>query len=135
MADNPSHQSDPIAERYGAARGRSRGLVAVLAVALVALTAGVVWFGLRSADQPVRAALHSWDVPHGAVLPATIEIDREPGTALICDLVAVDDRMIVVGQLELDVPAGPEEHFLVDADIPLEGDGIAPRLRGCRSVG
>ncbi|WP_165358657.1 DUF4307 domain-containing protein [Haloactinopolyspora alba] len=133
MAHNSAEQADHLAERYGRRR-RPRVVVAVLAAAFVAFGAVTLWLGLQQADQPIRADLYAWEDPRGATLPATVEIHRDPGLAVTCDLVAVDDRMIVVGQLELEVPAGPEEHIRVDADIPLEGNGIAPRLNGCHQA-
>lgn len=132
MADDQAQHRDHLAERYGRGRAHGRGVTIAVTIAMVLLSVAVAWWALRSTDTPMRAAVHSWDEPQGAVLPTTIEIDRDPGVAVTCDLVALDDRMIVVGQLELEVPAGPEEHFRVSADIPLEGDGIAPELRECR---
>jgi hypothetical protein len=132
MAENDITQRDLLAERYGRRPGReSRGvLVAVVAgVALVA--AVVVWLIVRSSGTTLDAELHSWDEPRDGVLTTRVEIRRDAGLAVTCDLVAVDLRRIIVGQFELRVPAGSDEHLIATADIPLEGDGIAPELRGC----
>jgi hypothetical protein len=132
MAENDTAQRDLLAERYGKRSQReSRGvLVAVVAgVALVA--AVVVWLIVRSSGSTLDAELRGWDEPRDGVLTARVEIRRDAGMAVTCDLVAVDLRRIIVGQLELQVPAGPDEHLVVPADIPLEGDGVVPELRGC----
>lgn len=105
-------------------------VVAALIVGVL-LLAVVGWLIYRNVDEPVDAGLASWDQPVNGVLPTTVEIVRDPGVAVTCELVAVDARQFVVGQLTLEVPAGPEERLRVPADIPLEGDGIAPELRGC----
>ena len=132
MVDNRTEQLDLLAERYGHRPGRTRGLVVAVVGAIALLVVVVTWLILKSAGAPVQASLHSWDEPRDGVLSATVEIRRDAGLAITCDLVAVDLRRVVVGQLQLDVPAGPDQHLLVPADIPLEGDGIVPDLRGCR---
>jgi hypothetical protein len=129
---SPSPSDDRIAERYGRTRRTNSRTVLVIAIVLGLLVAvGVGWFVTRASDRPVRAAVHSWDTAVGDVLPTRVEIRRDAGLAVTCDLVAVDDRQIIVGQMTLEVPAGPDQHLVVEADIPLEGDGIAPELRGC----
>lgn len=134
MADDQTEQLVHLTDRYGRGTSPTRGVVTAIAAALVLLMAGVGWMIYESTDEPVQAALHSWDEPHDGVLPTTVEIRRDAGVAVTCDLVAVDLRQIVVGQLELEIPAGPEERFRVTADIPLEGDGVAPKLRGCHPL-
>ncbi|HEY9408857.1 MAG TPA: DUF4307 domain-containing protein [Jiangellaceae bacterium] len=122
--------SDHLAQRYGARRG-TRGLLVAAAISGLLVLTIIGWLIYRSVDEPVQAGLASWDEPVNGVLPTTVEIVRDPGVAVTCELVAVDVRQFIVGQLTLDVPAGPEERLLVPADIPLEGDAIAPELRGC----
>lgn len=132
MADHDTAQRDLLAERYGRRPGRgSRGVLIAVVAGMALVTAVVVWLIVRSAGDSVDAELHSWDEPRDGVLTTRVEIRRDAGLAVTCDLVAVDLRRIIVGQLELRVPAGPDEHLIVPADIPLEGDGIAPELRGC----
>lgn len=104
----------------------------MIAATLVLLSV-VGYFIYASVSGPnVTGALASYDRADGGVLPVTVEIARDSGLAVECNLVAVDDRQVIVGQLLLEVPAGPETRFHVDADIPLEGDGIAAKLHGCR---
>lgn len=132
MTDDDTAQRDLLAERYGRRTQRESRAVLVGVVAGVALVAAVVvWLIVRSSGTTLDAELNSWDEPRDGVLTARVEIRRDAGMAVTCDLVAVDLRRIIVGQLELQVPAGPDEHLVVPADIPLEGDGIVPELRGC----
>ncbi len=133
MADEQTPQTDTVTDRQDQRR-RRRILAAAGGVVVLAASGLIGWFGYNYVDSDVKAELHSWEEPTDATLPATIDIRRPAGTALTCGLVAVDDRMVVVGQRDVDVPAGPEEHFKVTADIPLEGDGVIPELRGCRPV-
>jgi hypothetical protein len=66
-------------------------------------------------------------------MSVTIEVVRRPGTEVTCDLVALDLRHVVVGQVKVEVPAGGEWRTRVDAEIPLQGDAVAPDLRDCES--
>jgi hypothetical protein len=40
---------------------------------------------------------------------------------------------VVVGQVKVQVPAGGQWRTRVDAQIPLQGDAVAPDLRDCES--
>lgn len=101
----------------------------IVTIVLLAVV-GFMIYRNEAADS-VRAELAAWDTPDGDVLPVTVEITRDAGVAVTCNLIAVDERQVIVGELTLDVPAGPETRLRVPAEIPLEGDGIAPELRGC----
>lgn len=132
MAENDTAQRDLLAERYGRrTRRESRGVLVGVVAGVALVTAIVVWLIVRSSGTTLDAELLGWDEPRDGVLTARVEIRRDAGMAVTCDLVAVDLRRIIVGQLELQVPAGPDEHLVVPADIPLEGDGVVPELRGC----
>ncbi|MGH8776354.1 MAG: DUF4307 domain-containing protein [Jiangellaceae bacterium] len=121
------------AARYGD-RPHGRRRLWFLVVAGVLLAAGVGWFLLRAADEQVRSSLVAWEDPAGGVLAATIEVVRRPGVAVTCDLVAVDLRRVVVGQTNVEIAAGEDRRIQVRAEIPLEGDAVAPELRGCEPV-
>lgn len=131
----PSHQ--PAGNQPGETGRRpgskARRVVAIVFVTVVALVAS--WLIIDSQRGSIQAALHSWEDPVGDVMPVTLEVDRAPDITLTCELVAVDDRAIVVGQLTLEIPAGGENRQRIDAEIPLRGDGIAPKLRGCNTSG
>lgn len=137
--DHDAEQRDLLARRYGRTPGTGapgerggRGVLVGVVAGVLLVAAVVGWLIVRSGGGPsVDAELLSWDEPRDGVLTARVEIRRDADLALTCDLVAVDLRRIIVGQLDLEVPAGPEEHLVVPADIPLEGDGIVPELRGC----
>jgi Domain of unknown function (DUF4307) len=118
------------ADRYGDRRHGRRWLLAMIAAGVLAvLTIG--WWLLRVADDPIRSGLAGWEDPADGVLVATVEVVREPGLAVTCDLVAVDLRQVVVGQTTVEIPAGEERQVRVRAEIPLEGEAVAPELRGC----
>lgn len=121
------------ADRYGD-RPRRRFMIPGI-VAVLALIAGVVFWMAQVADAPVRSSLLSWQNPVDGTMVATLEVVRSPGTAVTCDVVAVDLRQIVVGQTQVDLPAGPQRRLEVSVEIPLQGDGVAPEIRSCRPAG
>ncbi|WP_166349105.1 DUF4307 domain-containing protein [Phytoactinopolyspora limicola] len=133
--------TDPIAARYGRATEhlgqgatesghRRRNVIIIVVVAVIAAVA--TWLIIDSQRGAIRTALHSWHDPVDGVMPVTVEVDRSPSTALTCQLIAVDARFIVVGQLEFEVPAGEPARQRVAVEIPLRGDGIAPELISCQ---
>lgn len=127
-AERPAGGAEPPAK--GSRSGRVIGIVFVAIVVVIAS-----WLIIDSQRGSIQVALHSWDDPVGDVMPVTVEVNRAPDITLTCELVAVDDRAIVVGQLSLEIPSGGESRQRISAEIPLRGDGIAPKLRGCSTGG
>lgn len=144
-AGRPHADADErLQQRYGQGsdhlsqhvRGRSFSRRNVLIIAFVAVVAAVAtWFIIDAQQGSFQAALRSWQNPADGVMSVVVEVDRSPDTVLTCELIAVDIRHIVVGQLELEIPAGEPARQQVEADIPLRGDGIAPELLGCSEAG
>lgn len=135
MMNNTSHQPDDAAPppnvNTDVRRRERRAGVAMIIVAAL-LTAIVGWFIYDSRQgDTVQGGIRSYELPEGETMPATIEIVRPANVAVTCDLIAVDDRQIIVGQKTLEVPAGPAKQLVVDTEIPLEGDGIVVKLRSC----
>ncbi len=121
------------ADRYGD-RVRKRSWALWLGISGVLLAAAIGWLVFRTSTDAVRSSLVAWQNPTGGLLPVTVEVVRRPGTEVTCDLVAVDIRRVVVGQLSVDVPASDGWRTRVDAEIPLQGDAIAPELRSCEAA-
>jgi hypothetical protein len=113
--------------------GRVRGRIVAVFIAVSMIVFAI--FGIRLATQDrLEAELHSWDVARDGVLPVRVELYRPADRAVSCSVIARDLRQVIVGQVDVDVPAGPDEHLLVDVEVPLEGDGVAPEIQGCRLV-
>lgn len=126
------HHSTPeeVAERYGHSRRRVPTW-AWIAAALAFTVAGVLVV-VPMADRPVEATLSNWEITENTEpLHVSISIDRHADLAVVCDLVAVDDRFVVVGQRQVEIPAGPETRFTYDTEIPVQRTAVAPELRGC----
>jgi len=128
------HHSTPeeVAERYGRRPRRRTVPTWAWTAAAVAFAVAAVLVIVPMSDKTVDAALQSWDITGTtAPLQVTLSIDRDSDVAVSCDLVAVDDRFVVVGQRQLEIPAGPETRFTYDTEIPLQRPAVAPELRGC----
>jgi hypothetical protein len=120
------------ADRYGDHAGR-RSWALWLGIVGLMLAAGVGWLLYRASTDAVRSSVVAWQTPADRAMSVTIEVVRRPGTDVTCDLVALDLRHVVVGQVKVQVPAGGEWRTRVDAQIPLQGDAVAPDLRDCES--
>jgi hypothetical protein len=118
------------ADRYG---DRSPGLGVKLAGAAVAvaLVVAALFFIARASDAQIEARALSWDESSEGVMTAVVEVLRRPGSEVACDVVVLDIRQVMVGQLELIVPPSPERRTIITVDIPLQGDGVAASVRGC----
>jgi hypothetical protein len=122
------------AHRYGD-RVRSRSWAVWLGIACLVGVAAVGWLLFRISTDAIRSSLVAWQTPAGGALPVTIEVVRRPGTEVTCDLVALDIRRVVVGQVSVDIPASDEWRTQAEVEIPLQGDAVAPDLRECEKVG
>lgn len=119
------------ADRYGDRTGSDRRrLVAGIAVAVI-LAAVAIAFIARASDTRIHAAVLSWSEPANESMEATVEVIRNPDTTITCDLIAMDLRQIIVGQIELVVQPSAERRVVVTAEIPLQGDAVAASVRGC----
>ncbi|AYY14362.1 DUF4307 domain-containing protein [Actinobacteria bacterium YIM 96077] len=129
LRDRYGHQDDGRTHSNG--RGARRRTQLILAATGALLAVAVSWFIVDLQSDGYQAELHSWNDPVDDRMPVTVEVDRPPGTALECELVVVDRRFVVVGQLTLEIPASDDRQQRVDAEIPLRGDGIAPKVEEC----
>jgi hypothetical protein len=121
------------ADRYGD-RGRRRSWALWLGISGLLVATGVGLLLFRASTDAVRSGLVAWETPADEVLPVTLEVVRRPGTEVTCDLVAVDIRRVVVGQVSVQIPTSDEWRTRVDAEIPLQGDAVAPELRECKAA-
>ena len=120
------------ADRYGA-HPRRRWRALWLGVGGVVFATVVGWLIFRASTDAIRSSLVAWETPTGGTMTVSMEVVRRPGTQVTCDLVAVDIRRVVVGQTSVEIPAGDEWRTRVDAEIPLQGDAVAPELRECEA--
>jgi|SRR5690606_16305429 len=119
------------ADRYGDRTSRDRWLLIAGIVVAAVVVAAAIGFIARASDTRIHAAVLSWTEPRGDTMEASVEVIRRPGTAVTCDLVAMDLRQVIVGQTELVVPDTDERRLVMTAEIPLQGGAVAVSVRGC----
>src|SRR5690625_4491560 len=116
-----------------ASPGKARGRIVAAFIAVVAIV--FAFFGIRAATQEsLEAELLTWEVAEDGVLPVRIELRRPADTEVTCSVIARDLRQLIVGQVDVDIPAGADEHVIVPVEVPLEGDGVVPEIQGCHIV-
>jgi hypothetical protein len=105
----PGAAGRPV-DRYGAPRPWARPL-AVGVTLLLALVGGgwLLWAALYHATPPVSAQMRAYDVLGDGAVAATIDVEREPGVAVVCLLEAQAADHFVVGERQVRIPAGPQQ--------------------------
>lgn len=117
-------------DRYGRPPSRrSRLLVGVIAG--VVLLAGVIFVGVRFADQPVRADTISYRHLDDAHISLTFQVTARPGTEVSCSVQALDRTRGQVGFTQVRLPAQSAEQTVHSVDIATQGTAVSAQVTGC----
>jgi hypothetical protein len=118
-------------DRYGVKKGRSW-----IPVALFLALAGVVWItwaGLYHSNPGIRVQLISFTVDSDREVSVRYSVDRNGAEATtICTLIARDFYKDIVGQIDLEIPAGKEKVELVSV-IPTRSQAVNADVSTCRA--
>jgi hypothetical protein len=118
-------------DRYGVKKGRSW-----IPVALFLAVAGVVWItwaGLYHSNPGIRVQLISFTVDSDREVSVRYSVDRNGAEATtICTLIARDFYKDIVGQIDLEIPAGKEKVELVSV-IPTRSQAVNADVSTCRA--
>jgi hypothetical protein len=118
-------------DRYGVKKGRSW-----IPVALFLAVAGVVWItwaGLYHSNPRIRVQLISFTVDSDREVSVRYSVDRNGAEATtICTLIARDFYKDIVGQIDLEIPAGKEKVELVSV-IPTRSQAVNADVSTCRA--
>lgn len=119
-------------ERYGAPRPWARPLAIGVTVLLALAGAGwLLWAGLYHSQPDVSARLRAFSVLDDRTVSATIDVEREPGLATTCLLEAQAADHFVVGERQVNIPAGPQEALTLTYRIQTERPATNAVLDGC----
>ncbi len=119
-------------ERYGAPRPWARPLAIGVTVLLALAGVGwLLWAGLYHSQPDVSARLRAFSVLDDRTVSATIDVEREPGLAATCLLEAQAADHFVVGERQVNIPAGPREALTLTYRIQTERPATNAVLDGC----
>ena len=117
-------------DRYGVKRPRSW-----IAIALITAIVGVgwiTWAGLYHSNPQIRVQLISFTVDSDRAVSVRYFVDRNSAdTASICTVIARDFYKDIVGQIDVEVPAGKEKVELVSV-VPTRSQAVNADVSTCR---
>ena len=117
-------------DRYGVKKPRSW-----IAIALITAIVGVgwiTWAGLYHSNPQIRVQLVSFTVDSDRAVSVRYFVDRNSAdTASICTVIARDFYKDIVGQIDVEVPAGKEKVELVSV-VPTRSQAVNADVSTCR---
>ena len=117
-------------DRYGVKKGRSW-----IAVALITAILGVgwiTWAGLYHSNPEIRVQLISFTVDSDRAVSVRYLVERDSAEATsICTVIARDFYKDVVGQIDVEIPAGKEKVELVSV-VPTRSKAVNADVSTCR---
>ncbi|UYM06394.1 DUF4307 domain-containing protein [Solicola gregarius] len=126
--------NDVLERRYGATRTRRWPVITAASVLGVVALAWVTWVALDQ-DRPLSYQLSGYDVVSDTQTVLTIELNRDDGHAVECEIYAQADDHSIVGERTVSVPAGESGTVRVDEPIKTERRAVNGVLRTCRLAG
>src|SRR5690625_7633342 len=103
----PTMTNDVLERRYGAARTRRWPVVAAASVLMVVALAWITWVAIDQ-DKSVAYQLNSYDVVSDNQMVVTIELNRDDGAAVECEIYAQSDDHAIVGERSEERRVGKE---------------------------
>ena len=118
-------------DRYGVKKPRSW-----IAIALITAIVGVgwiTWAGLYHSNPQIRVQLISFTVDSDRAVSVRYFVDRNSVDATsICTVIARDFYKDIVGQIDIEVPAGKEKVELVSV-VPTRSLAVNGDVSSCRA--
>jgi hypothetical protein len=106
-----------------------------IAIALITAIVGVgwvTWAGLYHSNPQIRVQLISFTVDSDRAVSVRYFVDRNSAdTASICTVIARDFYKDIVGQIDVEVPAGKEKVELVSV-VPTRSQAVNADVSTCR---
>ena len=116
-----------LAERYGVARrgARSRLPLVVIGLVIVGMLIATGW-ALAERSTGVRAGVLAYGDITPTSITITLEVVRDPGQPVVCDVAAVGELQIDVGAARVEASATEARAVAVKASVP-DRDKDGPR--------
>ena len=117
-------------DRYGVKKPRTW-----IAMALITAIVGVgwiTWAGLYHSNPQIRVQLISFTVDSDRAVSVRYFVDRNSADATsVCTVIARDFYKDIVGQIDIEVPAGKEKVELVSV-VPTRSQAVNADVSTCR---
>jgi uncharacterized protein DUF4307 len=119
-------------ERYGVRTPNQRRLtlVAVAAVALALLT-WLAWAAWAHSRPDVKGQLNSYDVVSPHEVTVVIDVHRRSGAAVTCIVQAQAEDHVVVGEDEVEIPAGDPGDVRATATLRTDREATTATVPQC----
>jgi len=118
-------------DRYGVRK--KRGWVGIALLLAVVGVAWITWSGLYHSNPALRVQLISFTIDSDREVSVRYWVDRQdPKTVTICTLVARDFYKDIVGQIDIEIPAGKEKVELVSV-VPTRNTAVNADVSTCRA--
>jgi hypothetical protein len=126
-----SHKPFDYNERYGVKRPR-RWIAVALITAIVGI-GWITWAGLYHSNPEIRVQLISFTVDSDRAVSVRYSVDRNSAEATsICTVIARDFYKDIVGQIDVEIPAGQEKVELVSV-VPTRNLAVNADVSTCRA--
>ena len=117
-------------ERYGVKRPRS--WIAVAVITAIVGVGWITWAGLYHSNPEIRVQLISFTVDSDRAVSVRYSVERSSAEATsICTVIARDFYKDIVGQIDVEVPAGKEKVELVSV-VPTRSQAVNADVSTCR---
>lgn len=126
--------NDVLERRYGATRTRRWPVVVAASVLTAVALAWITWVVVDQ-DRSIAYQLSGYDVVSDNQMVVTIELNRDDGAAVECEIYAQSDDHVIVGERVVTVPPGEPGTIRIEEPIKTERRAVTGVLRTCQLAG
>lgn len=103
-----------------------------LVVAALALAAGwAAWSAWSDTDRRIGWTDIAYRVPDDATTVVTFEVNRDPGTTVVCTVRALNRSFAEVGLVDVTVPPSDSRSSRAEVEVPTSERAVSGTVKGC----
>ncbi|MGO1225696.1 MAG: DUF4307 domain-containing protein [Brachybacterium sp.] len=119
------------ADRYGKPLVSRRTARVLLALAVAAFVAVVLYVGIQAASTPVRSEVLSYEHLADDSIGVDFMVTMDPGTEASCRIQALNKGRAQVGFVETEIPAQEDRRTAHHVEISTQGDAVSAEVVSC----